>query len=134
MQDNMRLPANGGQSTSKRHKKTPKPQPKWTLLNLLTTYFLTDDGRAVVVDSTAGFGASHDEWRQLVMRTGVLITEEQLRAPWGQMARRDFLNWCEEHLPEARRPQLFASREAALHFVESNTASKSFEISESDTS
>jgi len=47
------------------------------------------------------------------------------------MARRDFLNWCEEHLSEVQRPRLFASREAALHFVESNRASKSFEISES---
>lgn len=114
MQNSMPLPDNGGQSTNRKRAKPARKQPKWTLLNLLETYFLTDDGRPVIVDPTASQGASHDEWRELVKRTRVQVPPEQLAAPWGQMSRRDFLNWCEENLPVERRPALFTSQDEAL--------------------
>ncbi len=130
MPGSMPLPANGGQNTSSKRRRTPKKPPKWTLLRLLETWFLTDDGKAVIVDPTAGEGADHDEWRHLVRRTGVRIPTDELNAPWFQMARRDFLNWCEENLPEEKRPRLFASKQEALDWWNEQKISKDFESSE----
>lgn len=141
MQNSMDLPGNGGKNTSSRRKPSVTTQQKWTLLNLLTTWFLTDEGKAVIVDPTAGFGASNDEWRVLVKRTGVHMPQHDLDAHWGQMARRDFLNWCESKLPEGKRPRLFSSREAAIawheekisrDFETNEETSKRIEISEDD--
>lgn len=138
MQGSTPLPANGGQNTkSKQEKSAPKPA-KWTLLNLLTTWFLTTAGSAVIVDPTVPNGATDAEWRELIARTGVRIDPEQLGKPWGQMSRRDFLNWCETNLIDDRKPLLFGSRFDALEWqefsrqfepVEKN--SKSLEISKS---
>jgi hypothetical protein len=143
MQDSMPLPANGGAKRSNARKKSPAKQSKWTLLNLLTTWFLSDQGKPVIVDPKATGGASHDEWRELVKRTRVRITPEHLADTWGALSRRDFLNWCEENLPVERRPALFASKEEALAardfsnlfdggVNDSKSPSKRFEISKSD--
>lgn len=136
MPSNMPLPGNGGASIGKRKRASATSQ-KWTLLNLRTTWFLSDD-EPLRVDPTAGDGASHDQWRELVKRTRVRIPSEQLAQPWGQMARRDFLNWCESNLPEERWPALFSSREDALNareisilFEEGVSDSKRIEISKS---
>lgn len=142
MQNSMPLPANGGAKKNNARKKSPAKQSKWTLLNLLTTWFLSDQGKPVIVDPKAAGGASHDEWRELVKRTRVRITPEQLADTWGALSRRDFLNWCEENLPVERRPTLFASKEDALaardfanlfdgEVNESKPPSKRIEISES---
>lgn len=139
MQNSMPLPDSGGQNTSSKRKRTPAQPQKWTLLNLLGTWFLSDDGRPLIVDPTAASGASHDDWRELIKRTRVHIAPEQLVQPWGQMARRDFLNWCENNLSVDRRPALFGSKEEALaawdfsrNFegdgTESKSASKRIEI------
>lgn len=133
MQNSTRLPASGGKNTKNTRPQTPA---KWTLLNLLTTWFLTDAGKAVVVDPAAPFGASNDEWRELLRRTPVQIPQADIEAHWGQMARRDFLNWCEEALAEEQRPKLFTSREEAQDFHEKISkdfdSSKRNEISELD--
>lgn len=132
MPSSMPLPANGGQNT---RRKAARKQPKWTLLNLLTTWMLTDEGKPRIVDPTAGEGADHEEWRALVQRTlvhaGKKIDRGQLAAPWGQLSRRDFLNWCEETLPAEQCPRLFASKQQALDFSKDFDESKRIEISES---
>lgn len=141
MQNSTPLHDNGGASTSSKRKRAPAKPQKWTLLNLLATWFLSDSGEPLIVDPTAGNGATHEQWRELVKRTRVRIPPEQLAQPWGQMARRDFLNWCEDNLPVERRPALFASKEEALaaqnfsklfegEVSESKSPSKRIEISE----
>lgn len=136
MQNSMPLPGNGGANTNSKRKKTRK----WNLLNLLTTWFLSEAGKPVIVDPTATGGATDDDWRDLVKQTRVRIPPEQLAKPWGQMSRCDFLNWCEDTLPVDRRPTLFSSQEEALaardfanlfevEVNESKSQPKRFEIS-----
>lgn len=142
MQNNMPSPDNGGTNTKGKRKKAPTKQPKWNLLNLLGTYFLTSAGRPAIVDPTIADGGTDEEWRELIKRTRVHMPPEQLAKPWGQMSRCDFLNWCEDHLPVERRPILFASKQEALTALDfsrlfegevndSKSPSKSLEISKS---
>ena len=138
MASSMPSPANGGQSTkSKPAQSAQKPQ-RWDVLNLTSTWFLTNDGTPVLVDGSLPGGATNDQWRELMSRTGVRMPLDKLNSHWGQYRRCAFLNWCEEQLSEARRPRLFDSRQAALDFSkdfdESKRDSKSFEISDSPQS
>lgn len=132
MQHNTRLPASGGQNTRSKRARTP---PKWDVLNLTSTWFLTNDGTPVLIDGSLPEGASDDQWRELVSRTGVRMALDTLNSHWGQYRRAAFLNWCEENLSEAKRPVLFASKELALQTQKISRdfdESKSFEISEQE--
>ena len=131
MPNSMPLPASGGQNT--KSKRVPE---KWDVLNLTSTWFLTNDGTPVLVDGSLPEGASDEEWRELIGRTGVRIALDKLNAHWGQYRRCAFLNWCEKNVAERKRPTLFGSKEKALKaseiskdFDASKGESKSIEIS-----
>jgi hypothetical protein len=130
MQNSTKKPAAGGRNTNRHTQEKVSAIPsKWSLLTLMTTWFLSDAGEPLVVDHTVPGGATHDQWRELVRRTGVKISISQLNANWGQIARRDFLNWCEEHLPPERRPKLFESRIDAEMWRDEQKNSDNFEKS-----
>jgi len=138
MQNNTPSPASGGQNTRSKRERSDLIPAKWTLLNLLATWYLSANGKAVIVDPTVPGGATDDEWRELVVRTGVHISPEQLEKPWGQLSRRDFLNWCETNLADGHKPLLFGSKSDALEWQEFSRQfdpieknSKSLEISKS---
>ena len=131
------LPDNGGQTTKNKQASSDQKQERWDVLNLTSTWFLTNDGTPVLVDGSLPGGASDDQWRELIDRTGVHIALDKLNAHWGQYRRAAFLNWCETHLSPAKRPRLFSSKEEALKaseissdFDASKTESKRIEISE----
>ncbi len=122
-------PASGGQNT-----KNSKPEAaRWDVLTITSAWFLTNEGTPVLVDGSLPCGASDEQWRELIMRTGVQMKAETREAHWGQYRRCAFLNWCETNVEEGKRPRFFASRneaEISKDFVESNPVTKSFEISE----
>lgn len=129
MQHNTHSLDNGGQNIKSKRDKIPA---KWDVLNLTSTWFLTNDGTPVLVDGSLPNGASDDQWRELISRTGVRVALDRLNSHWGQYARCAFLNWCEVNLPVEKRPKLFHSREEAISilFDESKTESKRIEISD----
>lgn len=137
MPNSTALPDNGGQNTKSKPAQAASKLGKWDVLNLTSTWFLANDGTPVIVDGSLPGGATDAQWIELISRTPVRVSLDRLNRHWGQYARCAFLNWCEEHLPEEKRPTLFASREEAVASLEKISkdfdSSKRIEISTDST-